>query len=264
MGSAPRFAIKQQTLINPCPKKGETHINKSTYMISLSKHYFDARLFRIFCILLLLLVVSADNWAQPQSVGHGVYLIFNDFARTHWKSADSIEQVLDHISFYPKWKKEDLKESIIYLQTKKGYVYRNDSVMCYFDGDICAFEVPRFVQPCELMADTSIDAFLRKTKIAPVCFDKEGHVVYSADHFFERRVSKLQNRILKTKSKYPAVNGTWIPLVIKKESESVQNYCTKENLEPDKQTVILRYVQRVWKRHPNVTEVRIGLHFPQL
>lgn len=228
-------------------------------MISLLKHYFDARVFRIVGILSLLLVVSMNNWAQPQSVGHGIYIIFNDYARTHWESADSIEQVLDHISFCPKWKKDDLKESIIFLQSRNGYVYYQDSANCYFDSDVCSFVLPKAKSPCELMADTSVDAFLRKIKVSSVCFDKEGHVVYSANHFCEQRLSRLRKKLRETEPQGALHLRIWIPVVVKKESQTVQNYCTQENVDSNIQTLVLRYVQSIWRRHPEVHEVRFGL-----
>lgn len=228
-------------------------------MIFLLKHYLAASIFRMIWTSFLLFVVCVNGFAQPQSVGHGVCTIFNDYARTHWKSADSVEQVLDHISFYPKWRKDDLKESIIFLQSRNGYVYYQDSANCYFDSDVCSFVLPNAKSPCELMADTSVDAFLRKIKVSSVCFDKDGHVVYSANHFCEQRLSKLRKKIRETEPQGALCSRVWIPVVVRKESQTVQNYCTLEYLDSNMQSFVLRYVQSIWKRYPNVAEVRFGL-----
>lgn len=228
-------------------------------MISSLKHYLDAQVFRIVGILLLFFVICVDGFAQSQSIGHGVYSIFNDYARTHWKSADSIDQIIDHISSFPKWKRKDIKESITYLQLKNGYIYHQDSINCYFDSDVCTFVLPLYVQPCELVADTSVDAFLRKLKVSSVCFDKEGHVIYSANHFCEHRLAMLRKKMRENEPQTAMHLRIWIPVVVKKESQTVQNYCTQENVDPNIQTLVLRYVQSIWRRHPEVHEVRFGL-----
>lgn len=227
-------------------------------MIFSLKHYLDALVFRIVGILFLF-VVCVDGFAKSQSIGHGVYFIFNDYARTHWRSADSVEQIIDHISSFPKWKKKDLKESITYLRSKNGYMYYQDSINCYFDSDVCMFVLPQYVQPCELVADTSVDAFLRKIKVSSVCLDKEGNVVYSANHFCECRLSMLRKKMHENEPQTAMHLRTWIPVVVKKESQTVQNYCTLEYLDSNMQSFVLRYVQSIWKRYPNVAEVRFGL-----
>lgn len=232
-------------------------------MISFSKHYITAQNFRIVCVLSVLFVLCVNSSAQSQSIGRGIYNIFYDYGRTHWKSADNIEQILDHISSFPEWKRKDLKESIIYLQSKTDYVYYRDTINCHFESDVCTFILPQYVQPCEIMTDTSVDAFLRKIKIASVCFDKERHVVYSALSVSEHYVSKLQKEILKTESQYSMIDGIWIPLVIKKESKSVQNYCTQEYIDSNMQNLIIQHVRAIWRRYPNVAEIRFGLFFPQ-
>lgn len=231
-------------------------------MIFLLKHYLAASIFRMIWTSFLLFVVCVNGFAQPQSVGHGVCTIFNDYARTHWKSADSVEQVLDDISFYPKWRKDDLKESIIFLQSENGYTYYQDSMYCYFEGDVCSFVMPKFVTPCELMADTSSKAFFKKIKVSSVCFDKDGHVVYSANHFCEQRLSKLRKKIRDAEPQTAMNLSTWIPVVVRKETQTVQNYCTQEYPDSDIQTLILRYVQSIWRRYPEVCEVRFAFFSP--
>lgn len=232
------------------------------HMNALSKHYLSAQIFRQIGVLSLLLVLCMHIWAQPQSLGQGVYTIFNDYARTHWKSADSIEQVLDNISYYPKWKREDLKESINYLQSRKDYVYFTDSERCYFDGNLCTFSLPKRVQPCELMTDTSTEAFFEKSKVVSVGFDENGHVVYAALPFVESCVSKLKKKLQQSKSYNSSDERTWIPLVVDRVSNSVQNFCTQEYLDTNLHVMILQYIQAIWEQYPNVAEVRFGLYLP--
>lgn len=228
-------------------------------MISLIKHCIGAKAFNVVFLLMLLLTVCGTTSAQSMSIGRGVYNIFEDYSRTHWRSADNQEQVLDHISSYPKRIRKDLVESIEYLQSEKGYTYYQDSMYCYFEGDVCSFVMPKFVTPCELMADTSSKAFFKKIKVASVCFDKDGHVVYSANHFCECRLSMLRKKMHENEPQTAMHLRTWIPVVVKKGSQTVQNYCTLEYLDSDMQSFVLRYVQSIWKRYPNVAEVRFGL-----
>lgn len=231
-------------------------------MISLIKHCIGAKAFNVVFLLMLLLTVCGTTSAQSMSIGRGVYNIFEDYSRTHWRSADNQEQVLDHISSYPKRIRKDLVESIEYLQSENGYTYYQDSMYCYFEGDVCSFVMPKFVTPCELMADTSSKAFFKKIKVASVCFDKEGHVVYSANHFCEQRLSKLRKKIRETEPQGALCSRVWIPVVVRRESQTVQNYCTQEYPDSDIQTLILRYVQSIWRRYPEVCEVRFALFSP--
>lgn len=207
--------------------------------------------------------MGVNSSAQHLSIGRGVYTICNDYARTHWKSADSVEQILEHISSYPKWKSKDLKESIVYLQSGQDYVYYQDSVNCYFNSSVCSFVLPKVVTPCELIADTSVDAFLRKIKVASVCFDKEGHVVYSALSACDRCVHKIQKEILKKESLPLVDDCTWIPLMVTKDSKSVQNYCTRENVDSNMQTLIFQYARMIWRQYPDVVMVYFGLLIPK-
>ena len=242
---------------------------------------------RLICLTIALCMCFGEvneTFAFPQvrpkseHIPENMYFIMRSYGKSHWQKADSIEQIIDYLSFllaeneheYESRFYKEKKQLLNYLtKHKKRYKYLLVNDVAIFLSKDYGYAVESDVfNPClfEEVYDQKSDMYevelLRAWRNAGKrLYDSVGHLIFYDEDSLDSIFHLMSIDIGKA---FPAeeYNYVWYACFYDCMTEELQNYCTGEAFPAEMVNIVKPYLEQIRTIYPNMVQMKFCRKLP--